>query len=40
MAKSMLRRGTSPQHRAWIVAALAAARGRHERTLRIIDKIE
>jgi hypothetical protein len=39
-ARSMIRRGVSPQHRAWIVAALAAARGRHGMALRIIDGIE
>jgi hypothetical protein len=39
MAKSMLRRRDSLEHRAWIVAALAAARGRHDRALCIIDNI-
>jgi hypothetical protein len=39
VARSMLRRETAPRHRAWIVAALAAARGRHGRALHIIDRI-
>ncbi len=39
IAKSMLRRGASPRNRAWIVATLAAARGRHDTALAIIDRI-
>jgi hypothetical protein len=39
MAKSRLRAKSTLHHRDWMVAALAAGRGKHELALRIIDRI-